>query len=635
MSTPNPKAQTAALHPRPQLTRERWEDLCGTWQFAHDDGDRGVEERWFEREDVFDQRITVPFPPESRASGLRATGYHRVVWYRRTVRVAPEDRAGRVLLHFGAVDYRASVWVNGRLVAEHEGGHTPFTADLSAVLVADETQTLVVRAEDDPSDLAQPRGKQDWEEEPHAIWYHRTTGLWQPVWLEYVPGTFIQSLRWTPDVDRGRLGLCVRLNRAPARPLRVRVRLSLRGERLADDTYALEGQEVRREIDLDPARLRRDRKNLVWSPRRPNLIDARLTLLDDEDNVVDEVGSYAGLRSVGVRDGRFQLNGSAYYLRLVLAQNYWPESHLAAPSADALRREVELVKELGFNGVRIHQKVEDPRFLYWCDRLGLLVWGEMANAYVFTPEAQRRLTREWLDVLERDYNHPCIVTWVPVNESWGVPNLEGDPDQRAFVRGLYHLTRSLDATRPVIGNDGWELVEGDILGVHDYAMDGATLRERYHSAEALEHTLKTVQPSRRNFYLSGHHRRDEPVMLTEFGGLSHAPGDLDRWWGYGTLTDTDALLERYGELVGAVLDSPVISGFCYTQLTDTEQETNGLLREDRTPKLDPERVRAITTRFSRAVQSDVLEEIHALADERRLAQLRSKQEEVAEGGTAP
>ncbi|WP_264778572.1 glycoside hydrolase family 2 protein [Deinococcus aetherius] len=614
------------LHPRPQLTRERWDDLGGVWGFAHDDGDLGMDERWFEREEVFGQTITVPFPPESVASGLRATGYHPVVWYRRTLTVADEDRAGRVLLHFGAVDYRARVWVNGRLVAEHEGGHTPFTADLTSVLVPGETQVVVVRAEDDPLDLAQPRGKQDWEEKPHAIWYHRTTGIWQPVWLEVVPRTHVETLRWTPDVDRGQLGLHLRLNRVGEQTLRVRVRLSLRGKRLADDTYTLEGREVRREIEIDPLRLRAERKDLVWSPRRPNLIDAQITLLDDDDNVLDEVGSYAGLRSVGVRDGRFQLNGQPYYLRLVLAQNYWPESHLAAPSEEALRREVELVKELGFNGVRIHQKVEDPRFLYWCDRLGVLVWGEMANAYVFTPEAQRRLTREWVEALERDYNHPCVVTWVPVNESWGVPNLEGDPAQRAFVRGLYELTKSLDPTRPAIGNDGWELVAGDILGVHDYSLDGETLRERYSSQEALEHTLRGVQPSRRNFYLAGHHRQGEPVMLTEFGGLSHAPGDSDRWWGYGTLPDTDALLARYEELLGAVLDSPVIAGFCYTQLTDTEQETNGLLREDRTSKLDPERVRAINTRVSRFLQHDVLQEIHALADERRLEQLRAERE---------
>ncbi|ACO47348.1 glycoside hydrolase family 2 [Deinococcus deserti] len=618
-----PTSSDTRLHPRPQLTRDHWQDLNGVWGFAHDDADIGLSERWFERPEAFDQEIIVPYPPESRASGLRATGYHPVVWYRRTVDLLPKDREGRVLLHFGAVDYRARVWVNGQLVAEHEGGHTPFTADITLALVPGESQVIVVRAEDDPLDMAQPRGKQDWEREPHAIWYHRTTGIWQPVWLEVVPDTFIQSIRWTPDVERSRLGFQLRLNKAPTRDLRVRVQLSLKGTRLADDTYTLDSQNLLRDIDIRSMHFKDERSDLLWTPRHPNLIDARITLLDD--GILDEVGSYAGMRSVDVRDGRFQLNGRAYYLRMVLGQNYWPESHLAAPSEEALRREVELVKELGFNGIRIHQKVEDPRFLYWCDRLGLVVWGEMANAYIFTPEAQRRLTREWQDVLERDYSHPCVVTWVPVNESWGVPNLEGDRAQRSFVRGLYHLTAALDPTRPVIGNDGWEIVEGDILGVHDYALDGATLRERYSSSEALEHTLASVQPARRNFYLAGHHRKGEPVMLTEFGGLSHAPADSDRWWGYGTLPDTDTLLSSYEDLLNAVLDSPVIAGFCYTQLTDTEQETNGLLREDRTPKLDMERVRAITTRVSRAVQHDVLQEIHALADERRREQLRAQE----------
>lgn len=618
-------ANAETMHPRPQLTRERWTDLCGPWGFAHDDADAGLRERWFERPEPFSRTILVPFPPESEASGLRETGYHPVVWYRRTFRVAPEDRAGRMLLHFGAVDYRASVWVNGRLVAQHEGGHTPFTADVTLALEpGDAEQVVVVRAEDDPHDLAQPRGKQDWEAQPHAIWYHRTTGVWQPVWLEPVPSVFVQALRWTPDADRGRFDLAVRLNAAPPCPLRLRVRLSSRGRVLADDTYAVTGREVRRELALDPILFHRERSRLAWSPRRPNLIDAELALLDEDGSVLDELRSYAGLRSAGVRDGRFLLNGMPYYLRLVLAQNYWPESHLAAPSVDAMRREVELVKALGFNGVRIHQKAEDPRFLCWCDRLGLLVWGEMANAYVFTREAQTRLAREWLEVLERDYNHPCVVTWVPLNESWGVPNLERDPAQRDFVKAMYHLTKSLDPSRPAIGNDGWELVVGDILGVHDYSLDGETLRERYASAEALERTLGSVQPARRNFFLAGHKRSGEPVMLTEFGGLSHAPGESERWWGYGTLPDTDALLARYEEVVTAVLDSPVISGFCYTQLTDTEQESNGLLRADRTPKLDPARLKAINTRVSRAVPADLIGEIHAAAEDRRLAELAAK-----------
>jgi hypothetical protein len=293
----------------------------------------------------------------------------------------------------------------------------------------------------------------------------------------------------------------------------------------------------------------------------------------------------------------------------VLEQGYWPESHLAAPSAAALRREVELIKELGFNGVRVHQKVEDPRFLYWCDRLGLLVWGEMANAYAFSATAAERLVREWLEVVRRDRSHPCIVTWVPVNESWGVHHIADDPAQRHLVTALYHLTKALDRTRPVIGNDGWEQTESDMWGVHDYGASGTGLTERYGSVDAVRHTLREGRPGRRRVLLDDDTDRGQPVVLSEFGGLSFSPAEGDDWFGYSTVGSADELLERLAELVGAVLDSPVLAGFCYTQLTDTEQERNGLLTAERVPKIAPERVREVLTRPGRAVPA---EEVDAL-----------------------
>ncbi|CAA9534596.1 MAG: GH2, partial [uncultured Thermomicrobiales bacterium] len=558
----------------------------------------------------FDRAITVPFPPESAASGIHDPAFHPVVWYRRTFDVDQVDRPERLRLHFGAVDYRAEVWVNGCLVARHEGGQTPFAADIAPVLLPGDAQTVVVRAEDLPHDLAQPRGKQDWEATPHKIWYHRTSGIWQSVWLEPLPRVFIADVRWTPDLDRGLLNLGLSLNAAPDRPLALRVRLSLRGALLEEDTIRIERAELRRAFAIEPGGVVMGRDRVLWSPRRPNLIDAELALLDPETGAeLDIVHSYAGLRSCAVAGGRFLLNGRPYYPRLVLEQGYWPESHLAAPSPDALRREVELVKELGFNGVRIHQKVEDPRFLYWCDKLGLLVWGEMANAYVFSPTAVERLTREWLEVLRRDHSHPCIVTWMPLNESWGVPALETDPAQRDFVRALYHLTRALDPSRPAIGNDGWEHIASDVWGVHDYTHDPAAIRDRYASHETMERTLRLVQPLHRNIGLPGIARTGEPVMLTEFGGINFAPDPAAPWWGYGQAADAAAFLAHYTALLDAVLDSSALAGFCYTQLTDTEQETNGLLTADRVPKLDPAAVRAVTARPSKAVPGEVLDQI--------------------------
>ncbi len=597
-----------ATHPRPQLARNQWINLNGPWGFAYDDARRGADDHWYERSEPYTRTITVPFPPESPASGVGDTSYHPVVWYRRAFTDPRTDPDQRLLLHLGAVDYQAEVWVNGRRVASHAGGHTPFSADITAALQPDGAQTVVVRAEDNPFDLAQPRGKQDWYEEPHKIWYQRTTGIWQTVWLEPIAPTHIARVRWTSDLPRGVLAFRVTLNREDTRPLQLRVRLRLHGKELSGDTSPLHGSEIQRGLALDG--LMAGIERVLWSPEHPNLIDATLTLLDG-DRVVDEAYSYVGLRSVGVSRGRFTLNGSPYYLRLALEQGYWPASHLAAPSDEALRRDVELAKELGFNGVRMHQKVEDPRFLYWCDRLGLLVWGEMPSAYVFSTSAMERTTREWLDVVARDYNHPCIVTWVVLNESWGVPNLADDPAQRHYVQALYHQLKALDPTRPVIGNDGWEHLVGDIYGVHDYTPDAATLRERYGSAEAVERTLRDVQPHHHSVLLSEQRRQGEPIMITEFGGLSYQPGRTGAWFGYGIVSGPDDFLVRYRALVDAILDSPAIAGFCYTQLTDTGQETNGLLTAERVPKLDPSSLRAITERPSAAIPGDVMDQIQA------------------------
>lgn len=586
------------LHPRPQLTRPRWIDLSGAWGFAYDDAWCGLDEGWQERPDIFTRTIQVPFPPESPLSGVGDTAFHPVVWYRRTFRLADEDAGRRLLFHCGAVDYRAQVWVNDQLVATHEGGHTPFSADITAALRPDEEQVVVIRAEDAPLDLAQPRGKQDWHEEPHAIWYQRTTGIWQSVWLEPLGSTYISHIRWTPDVEQGLLKLFVRLKRhSDTAALRMRVQLSLRGKVIADDTYMVMGTGVERHITFDRASVA-DEDDLLWSPDHPHLIDATLTLLA-ADEVIDEVQSYCGLRSIGTDGRSFLLNGRPYYLRFVLEQGYWPQSHLAAPNDEALRREVELAKELGFNGVRIHQKVEDPRFLYWCDRLGLLVWGEMANAYVFSPVAIERLTREWLEVLARDYSHPCIVAWVPINESWGVPNLAHDQAQRHYVQALYHLTKALDPIRLTLGNEGFEHSVSDIYGIHDYSFEGSTLRERYGSRESMRRTLQEGKAGGRALILPGYEYTQGPLMLTEFGGISLHPESGVSWYGYGTVADKDAFLSRYRELVEAILDSPDIAGFCYTQLTDTGQETNGLLTAQREPKLDVAAVREITSSVSK------------------------------------
>ncbi|HEY8456013.1 MAG TPA: glycoside hydrolase family 2 TIM barrel-domain containing protein [Actinopolymorphaceae bacterium] len=607
---------TESLHPRPQVRREQWIDLCGEWEFATDDDDRGVAERWFDTgsgaaEGVFDRTIVVPYPPESKLSGIGDTGYHPVVWYRRTFAAPTLPPDGRLLLHFGAVDYQASVWVNGEFLGGHTGGHTPFTLDVTGVLSGTGPQTVVVRAEDRPTDVSQPRGKQDWRTEPHGIFYDRTTGIWQPVWLEPVADNHVTTLHWMPDLPASRVGVELRLDRVPAEPLTVRVRLRKGDRELASEQVTVTDQVAYVDVSVPALRHQMDRRTLLWSPESPNLIDADLTVTAADGRVVDRLTSYLGLRSVGFRDGRFLLNGQPYYLRMVLEQGYWPQSHLAAPGVDALRREVELIKELGFNAARIHQKVEDPRFLYWCDRLGLLVWGEMANAFEYSRRAVERLVSEWLEVVRRDLSHPCIVAWVPLNESWGVPDIETEPDRRHYANALYHLTKALDPSRPVISNDGWELAETDIFGVHDYSPDGKSLRERWGDPDAVRRSLFETGPGRRKVVLGTPddpaYQRGQPVVITEFGGLSYAPEAGQKWFGYGTVSSAEEYLAKFTEIVTALLDSTEVAGFCYTQLTDTLQERNGLLDEDRNPKLPIEAIREVVTRPSRAIPAELVD----------------------------
>lgn len=593
-------AEPEAICPRPQLVRHGWIDLCGQWAFAFDDEDSGRVAGWQNDPTAFDRQIVVPYPPESELSGVRAPEPHPIIWYRHEFRAPAVVPAYRLILHFGAVDYLASIWVNGTYLGSHRGGQTPFSFDITEALHAD-LQCIVVRVEDRTDDASQPRGKQDWRSDPHDIWYHRTTGIWQPVWAEVVPTPHLRELHWTPDLVRSTVTCEGELSAAATS---VRVMLRRHDEVLADQSVRIDGSRFRFDVAIPALRHGHDRMRLLWSPEHPALIDAAVEVRS-EQGIVDEVSSYFGVREVGTADGRFLLNHVPYFPRLVLEQGYWPQSHLAAPDAQALRREVELVKELGFNGVRVHQKVEDPRFLYWCDRLGLLVWGEAANAYEFGPQAAEGLIHEWLEVLRRDRSHPCIVTWVPLNESWGVPEIASSSAQEHFSRSLYHLTKSIDPTRPVIANDGWEIAEADIYGVHDYAPTGSSLRSRYGTSAAVSETLGTGRPGGRHLVI-GDIDPTRPVMLTEFGGLTYAPAEGEKWFGYATVANGADLVHGLDDLVTAVLASPALAGFCYTQLTDTEQERNGLLEADRTPKADPAEIRAVLTKPATALPGDEL-----------------------------
>ncbi len=611
-------------YPRPQFVRDSWQSLDGLWRYAFDEAEQPSEVTW-------QGDICVPYPPEAPLSGVHDEGFHPVVWYERTFSVPEAWRGKRVHLHFGAVDYSAKVWVNGRFVVAHEGGHTPFAADITTVLGAGELgdgeATVTVRAADDPLDLHKPRGKQDWQQEPHNIWYPRTTGIWQSVWLEPVPARAVAGVRFTPDLARFAIETEATLA-GDCAGCTLSVRFTLGDVVLAEDDWSIPATTQTAAtptfgtpafaiptpntptLDTPPAvtstsakrtssaltlgssapdKLTRtvhlatpgldEFQHLLWSPEHPNLVDVSITLRRGE-TVLDEVRSYTALRSVEARNGTFYLNGRPYFLRLALDQGYWDESLLAAPSDDALKRDVKLAKVMGFNGVRKHQKIEDPRYLYWADKLGLLVWEEMPSAYAFGVDTLERLTREWTEVLNRDYNHPCIVTWVCFNESWGVPDLPRSSAQRHAVAALYHLTKALDPTRPVVGNDGWEHVVTDLLTIHDYSRKAKTLKKRYGSLEASLATSAQTLEHGRALLLDGVTPAGQPVILSEFGGVRfHPEGE---GWGYQQVRSPEALLELYAAMIRALTG---LAGFCYTQFADTYQEQNGLLYSDRRPKV--------------------------------------------------
>ncbi len=575
-------------YPRPQLVRGQWLCLDGQWEFGIGTS-----------ADCIDRTITVPFAPETPASGLELKGYLGECWYRRSFTRSEAVDGQRTLLHFEAADYQTRVWINGKLAGAHEGGYTRFSFDITELLTDAGEQIIEVACVDDPHDLAKPRGKQDWLPEAHSIWYPRTTGIWQSVWIETVGATHLRSLRWTPEVENWSIRLDARLNAShPSNDVgtyRLRVELSIKGKTLADDTFSFSGDELSRTISLVDGGIDSVRDELLWSPGRPTLIDATLTLLDNIGNVIDRARSYTALRSIGTLGDRVVFNGRPIELRMLLDQGYWVESGLTPPDDDAIVRDIELVRSMGFNGVRKHQKIESERFLYFADKMGLLVWEEMPSPYRFGTDTVRRTTSQWMEAIERDASHPCIIAWVPFNESWGVPDLPVRADQRAFVESLYSLTKSLDPTRMVISNDGWEMSRSDLINIHDYDHDPARLADRYDaSGRSVREILKLERPGHRVLLLDDAVYSGQPLLLTEFGGIALAD-DPAVTWGYSRATSSNDLARRYCKLLDAVRGIRIFGGFCYTQFTDTYQEANGLVTMDRKPKFDPDLI-AIATR---------------------------------------
>ena len=591
-----------AEYPRPQFvrvdgdSRPVWLCLNGQWEFETDYGDSGVARELKER--ALTGTILVPFCPESELSGVHHPDFLNVVWYRKTVTVPAEWTGQNVLLHFGAVDYDATVWVNGFEVARHRGGFTPFVADLAGVVSPGQEAIIVVRARDKHNE-PKPMGKQSNQYAPHTCFYTRTTGIWQTVWMEPVPVlSALKRPRLTPDLASGTIRLEQPITQnAPG--LRLRATLT-------DAHGVVTVAETRADLDFAP-RLDLpipENRRRVWDMSDPHLYGVTIELVDAHGGIVDKAESYAGLRSVSISGKTVRLNGVSVFQRLILDQGYWPESVMTAPSDAELVADIQRSLDAGFNGARLHQKVFEERFLYHADRMGYLCWGEFGdwgcNGYGTHWDQQQpgaTYITQFLEVLERDYSHPAIIGWCPMNETWQDVS-EGIVVLDDVTRGMFLACKAMDTSRPVLDASGYShnVSESDIYDSHDYEQDPAKFAAQH---AGLAENKPFINKSWSNKPTNRIGYRGQPYFVSEFGGIWWNPLAFanKESWGYGErVSSIEAFYTRFEGLFAVLLDDPNMFGYCYTQLTDVYPEENGLYTFDRKPKFDIARLKAVQSR---------------------------------------
>ncbi|MDE6972784.1 MAG: beta galactosidase jelly roll domain-containing protein [Lachnospiraceae bacterium] len=581
-------------YPRPQLFREGWKDLNGQWEFCFDDHNLGRKEKWYEKFPEDHTMIEVPFTYETRLSGIGDGGHHENVWYQRSFELSESDlREKRLWIHFEGSDFHTFIWVNGTYVGEHKGGYSRFSFDITDQVSVGNNE-ITVKVEDSKS-ISQPRGKQRWAEENFGCWYVQTSGIWKTVWLESVSRVSLSGIKVTPDVENGKIDVIY----------------EIQAEELSDEMYvetviSYQGVQVNASCKQIGRNTVEDTVSVyrpeltpwgvhTWTPDNPALYDMEIRVMD-HGMAMDEVFSYFGMREIRIDKGNILLNGSPLYQRLILDQGYWEESHLTPPSEEALVEDIDRIHALGYNGLRKHMKIEDERFLYWCDVKGMLVWSEMAACFEFNDAAVEEFTKEWVEIVKQNYNHPSIITWTPFNESWGISRIKTNRKQQQFTEGIYHLTKSIDGMRPVVVNDGWEHTVSDIITLHDYEEDGEVFFERY--AGHLEDIVsgKLYHNRSKSAMAEGYVYNGQPIIISEYGGIAFSGGKKGEW-GYGNMVaDEERFLERFDKITTAIKKIPYIVGYCYTQVSDVQQEVNGLLKADHTYKVRADKIREINCR---------------------------------------
>ena len=566
-----------AEHPNPQWERETWKNLNGPWEFEFDFGCSAVERRLWEKE-RFDREILVPFCPESRLSGIGYTDFINGVAYRKNFELSQEELSGRVLLHFGAVDYEASVHINGTLVGSHKGGYTSFCFDITKH-VAPGPNTLFVAVKDDVRSGLQPKGKQAHLYASSGCDYTRTTGIWQTVWLEFVPERHIQSAKYYPDPANGKVTVTGLVQGQGT----LQLTALWEDKPVGEAALSVEDGFFTAQLDLSETHL--------WEPGKGGLYTLLLSFGEDR------VKSYFGLRTAKFQGRKFLLNGKSLFQRFVLDQGFYPDGIYTAPTEEDLVKDIQLSFAAGFNGARLHEKVFEARFLYHCDRLGYLVWGEYPNWGLdhAHPLSTETYLNQWSEAVERDFNHPAIIGWCPFNETWGYRE---EREKNALLTSLYKLTKRLDPTRPCIDSSGNYRVLSEVYDIHDYDQDTQSFQARWDGLTDRIRETGGVIPAEDPFFNSapeGPSGRapffnqpydNQPIFVSEYGGIRW-PDDTVEGWGYGNAPATpEEFFARYKGLTEALLNNPEIFGFCYTQLYDVEQEVNGLYTYGRAQKFD-------------------------------------------------
>lgn len=565
-----------AEYPRPQFERATWQNLNGTWTYAFDFGNSGAQ-RGYKNTKGFDDKINVPFCPESKLSGVQYVDFINTIWYQREITVPADWKDQMILLHFGAVDYETTLFIDGKEVGAHFGSGSSFAMDITNYVTPGKSANLVLCVNDNLRDNKQPGGKQCEGYYSGGCSYTRTTGIWQTVWMEPVNPQGLKQVFANPDIDQQQLVITPEFyQESMDNTLTVQV---LDGKKVVASKSAKCMNQACIVLPIKNPKL--------WSPEDPFLYDVKYIIKNAEGKVVDEVSSYAGMRKVHLANGYFYLNNKPYYQRLVLDQGFYPDGIWTAPSDEALKQDIEMSKAVGFNGARLHQKVFEERYYYWADKLGYICWGEEASWGLDANDelAARNFLSEWAEVLVRDRNHPCIVTWTPFNETWGAR----PGTYVRLMKDIYALTKAIDPTRPVNDASGDSHVMTDLWTVHDYTREPEKL--------IATHTFKAgVEPYRNNRgkdWLAKY--AGQPYMLDEFGGLGWIPKDQrSNSWGYGAQIESeDEFFDILEKEVDAIKACKHIVGFCYTQITDVEQEKNGVYYYDRRPKFDAARWKAI------------------------------------------